>query len=244
MYAAADHLAARKGASRAASRNARGVRAVVARIARQHAARPDAAPRQAAPLSLDSAVLLLAIARQRRSTGRGVESARVAARRGLEDGAIVSLAFCAGLRRSEIAALRWRDVTAARWRGQLRVRVRSRANPEAAREDYRLLVGSFAAAVAALRTATVPAAADRVVPLSGAQINRRFQALAERAGLAGVSSRSGRRGMVSELVRRGASTTAVQQGGGWRNPRMVARYASIIAVEHRAAARHFGGGGG
>ena len=86
------------------------VRAVVAGIARQHAARPDAAPRQAAPFSLESAVLLLALAQQPRRTGRGVESARVAAARGLEDGAIVSLAFCAGLRRSEIAALRWQDV--------------------------------------------------------------------------------------------------------------------------------------
>ena len=50
--------------------------------------------------------------------------------------------------------------------------------------------------------------------------------------------------MVSELVRRGASTTTVQQGRGWRNLRMVARYASVIAVEHGAVARHFGGGGG
>ena len=94
-------------------------------------------------------------------------------RRGLEDGAIVSLAFCAGLCRSEIAALCWQDITDTRWRGQLRVRVRaSKTNPEAAREDHRLLVGSFAAAVSALRAATVPDGADRVVPLSGVQINR------------------------------------------------------------------------
>ncbi len=166
----------------------------------------------------------------------------MAARRALEDAAIVSLAFCAGLRRSEIAAPRWQDVTAARWRGQLRVRVcASKTNPEAACEDYRLLVGGFAAAVAALRTATVPAAADRVIPLSGVQINRRLQALAELAGLADVSSHSGRRGMASELVRCGASGTAVQQAGGWRNPQMVARHASAIAVEHAAAARYFAG---
>lgn len=183
----------------------------------------------------------MAIAPHPRRTGRGVESARVAARRALEDAAIVALAFCAGLRRSEIAALCWQDVTAAQWRGQLRVRVGApKTNPEVARQDYRLLVGGFAAAVAALRTATVPAAADRVVPLSGVQINRRLQALAERAGIAGVSSRSGRRGMASELARRGASTTAVQRTGGWRNPRMVARYASAIAVEHGALARSFG----
>ena len=92
--------------------------------------------------------MLLALAQQPRRTGRGVESARVAAARGIEDGAIVSLIFCAGLRRSEIAALRWQDVTDTKWRGQLRVRVRaSKTNPEAAREDHRLLVSGFAAAV-------------------------------------------------------------------------------------------------
>ena len=82
------------------------VRAVVAGIARQHAASADAAP-----LSFESAVMLLVVAQQPRRTGRSVESARVAAARSLEDGAIVSLTFCAGLRRSEIAALRWQDVT-------------------------------------------------------------------------------------------------------------------------------------
>ena len=135
------------------------------------------------------------------------------------------------------------DASDTRWRGQLRVRVRaSKTNPEAAREDHRLLVGSFAAAVSALRAATVPDGADRVVPLSGVQINRRLKALAERAGLEGVSSHSGRRGMASELVRRGASTTAVQQAGGWRSPHMVARYASVVALEDGAVARYFGGG--
>ena len=219
------------------------VRTVVAGIARQHAARPEAAPRQAAPLSLESAVLLMTLAQQRRRSGRGVESPEAAEGRALEDGAIVALAFCAGLRRSEIAALRWRDVSATDRPGQLRVRVRaSKTNPDGGREDYRLLVGGFAAAVDALRGACEPDDDDRVVPLSGRQVNRRLKALAERAGLAGVSSHSGRRGLASELVRRGASTTAIQQAGGWRSPQMVARYASAVAVEDGAVARHFGGG--
>ena len=71
-------------------------------IAGQHAARADAAPRQAKPrcvLSLvESAAVLMAIAPRPRRTGRSIESARVAARRGLEDAAIVALSFCAGLR--------------------------------------------------------------------------------------------------------------------------------------------------
>ena len=188
----------------------------------------------------------MALAGQPRRTGRGIESAKVAGRRGREDRAIVALSFCAGLRRSEIAALRWQDVSpAAPWRGQLKVRVRaSKSDPETAREDHRLLVGSFAAAVAALREARAPDAEARVVPLSPAQINRRIKRLATLAGLDGVSSHSGRRGLTAELVRRGESTTAVQQAGGWHSPHMVARYASAIAVEDEVVARCFGGGGG
>ena len=154
------------------------VRAVVAGIARQHAARPEAAPRQAAPLSLESAVLLMTLAQQPRRTGRGVESAEAADDRALEDGAIVALAFCAGLRRSEIAALRWRDVSATERPGQLRVRVRaSKTNTDGGREDHRLLVDGFAAAVAALRNAYEREDGEHVVPLSGRQVNRRLQHL-------------------------------------------------------------------
>ena len=105
------------------------VRTVVAGIARQHAARPDATPRQAAPLSLD---------RERRPahdaraatlrTRRGVECTE--SMRGLEDGAIVALVL-RGLRRSEIAALRGVDVAATERPGQLRVRrARPETNPE------------------------------------------------------------------------------------------------------------------
>ena len=120
-----------------------------------------------------------------------------------------------------------------------------KTNSEATREDYRRLVGSFAATFAALRTATVPAAADRVVPLSGAQIIRCLQALAERAGIAGASSHSGCRGTASELVRRaGPRPPPSSWPGAGETPRMVARYASAITIEHGAVAQHFGGGGG
>ena len=91
-----------------------------------------------------------------------------------------------------------------------------------------------------LRSATDPQPTDRVVPLSPRQVCRRVQALATRAGLDGVSAHSGRRGMATELVRRGASTTAIQQAGGWKDPQMVARYASAVSVEDGAVARYFG----
>ena len=167
-----------------------------------------------------------------------------AATRGRRDAAIVALAFCAGLRRSEIAALVWGDITPTARDGQLRVRVRaSKANAAGRHEDLRLLAGPFARAVDALRTAEEHAAAVRVVPLSPHQVNRRLQVLAAALGLEGVSSHSGRRGLASELVRRGASTTAVQLAGGWRSAAMVARYASAVAVEDGAVARLFGGAG-
>ena len=162
---------------------------------------------------------------------------------GRRDAAIVALAFCAGLRRSEIASLVWGDITPTAPAGQLRVRVRaSKTNAGGRREDIRLLVGAFAHAVDGLRTPTAPAAAARVIPLSPHQVNRRVQVLATALGLEGVSSHSGRRGLAAELVRRGASTTAVQAAGGWRSPAMVARYASAVAVEDDAVARLFRGG--
>ena len=213
-------------------------------IARQHAAAPEAAPRQAAALDYATALDLMRAASRPQRRGRGRETPEAAAARGRRDAAIVALAFCAGLRRSEIAALVWGDITPTARAGQQRIRVRSsKTNTDGRREDLRLLAGPFARAVETLRTATVPAAAERVVPLSPHQVNRRLQVLAVMLGLEGVSSHSGRRGLASELVRRGASTTAVQAAGGWRSAAMVARYASAVTVEDGAVARLFGGGG-
>ena len=217
------------------------VRAALRGIARQHAAHPDAAPRQAAALAYDDAIRLMALAERPQPAGRGVESADRAADRARLDAAIVALLFCAGMRRAEVSALAWADVEPTSTPGQLRIKVRqSKTNPTAEREDYRLTVNGFARALAALRSATDPQPMDRVVPLSPSQVNRRVQTLARLAGLDGVSAHSGRRGMASELVRRGASTTAVQQAGGWKDPQMVARYASAVSVEDGAVARYFG----
>ena len=210
-------------------------------IARQHAAAPEAAPRQATALDYATAIELMRAAAKPQRRGRGRETSAAAEARGRRDAAIVALAFCAGLRRSEIAALVWGDITPTARAGQLRVRVRaSKANADGRREDLRLLAGHFARAVEALRAAEEPAAAERVVPLSPHQVNRRVQVLAAALGLEGVSSHSGRRGLASELVRRGASTTAVQAAGGWQSAAMVARYASAVAVEDGAVARLFG----
>ena len=87
-------------------------------------------------------------------TGR--ESPAAAAARGRRAAAIVALAFCAGLRRSEIAALVWDDITPTARAGQLRIRVRtSKTNTDGRREDLRLLAGPFARAVEDLRATTL-----------------------------------------------------------------------------------------
>ena len=151
-------------------------------IARQHAAVPAAAPRQAAALDYATALDLMRAAGRPQRRGRGRESPAAAAARGRRDAAIVALAFCAGLRRSEIAALVWGDITPTARGGQLRVRVRaSKANADGRREDLRLLAGPFVRAVEDLRTAEEPAAAERVVPLGPHQVNRRLQVLARSA---------------------------------------------------------------
>ena len=156
-------------------------------IARQHARQPGAAPRQARALTYDHARELMLAARDRRRRGRGLESEATAARRALVDAVVVALLFCGGLRRAEAAALVWADVEPTERDGQLRVRVRaSKANPAAEHEDFRLLVGPFARALEELRAVVGPAGSARVIPLSPYRINERLQALAERAGLAGV----------------------------------------------------------
>ena len=80
-------------------------------IARQHAAAPEATPRQAAALDYASALDLMRAAAWPQRRGRARETPAAATARGRRDAAIVALAFCAGLRRSEIAALIWNDIT-------------------------------------------------------------------------------------------------------------------------------------
>ena len=125
------------------------VRETLQGIRHQHARLPELAPRQAKPLDYDGAVKLLALSDRPQPSGRnGLERPERAASRGSLDRCIVALLFCAGMRRSEVAALRWADVEETARPGQLRVRVRtSKANQDGARADWRLLVSGFAAAL-------------------------------------------------------------------------------------------------
>ena len=58
-----------------------------------------------------TAVALMRAASRPQRRARGREKAATASARGRRDAVIIALAFCAGLRRSEIAALVWGDVT-------------------------------------------------------------------------------------------------------------------------------------
>ena len=66
---------------------------------------------QAAPFTADDLAAVLATCPHPRRSGRGTESAAVAAARGRVDGVIAGLLFMARMRRSEVSAVEWRDVT-------------------------------------------------------------------------------------------------------------------------------------
>ena len=205
-------------------------------IARQHAAvaRGGAPPSRRA--RHDASCQPAPAPRAGRETPAARRGSRPARRR--DRGA----AFCAGLRRSEIAALVWDDITQTGRAGSV-------ACPRAGLEGQRL---GPPRGPAPARRSPSPAPSTRCArrrspprPTASSrsarhQVNCRVQVLADVIGLEGVSSHSGRRGLASELVRRGASTTAVQLAGGWRSASMVARYASAGAVEDGAVARLFG----
>ena len=195
-------------------------------IEQQKKTAPGWAPRHATAMDQKTAVALMRAASRPQRRGRGRETAVAAAARGRRDAVIVALAFCAGLRRSEIAALEWGDITSVPYADELRVRVQaSKANAPFDEEDSRRLVGEFARAVDELRKATAPKNTERVVPLCAHQINHRVRVLADALELEGVSTHSGRRGLAFERLRRGATTAAVQAAGGWRSAKMVHRYA-------------------
>ena len=195
-------------------------------IDEQNRAAPNWEPRHPTALDQTTALAMIQAASRPQRRARGWETEPVAAARGRRDAVIVALAFCGGLRRSEIAALVWGDITQVPYVEELRVRVRaSQADARFDDGDSRRLVGEFARAVDELRTATAPAQTDRVVPLCAHQVNHRVQVLADELGLEGVSTHSGRRGLAFERLRGGASTVAVQAAGGWRSASMVHRYA-------------------
>ena len=127
--------------------------------------RPGWAPRHATAMDHKTTVALIRAASRPHRRGRGRETAAAAAARGRRDAVIVALAFCAGLRRSEIAALEWGDITPVPYADELWIRVQaSKANAPLDEEDSRRLVGEFARAVDELRKATAPKKTDRVGP--------------------------------------------------------------------------------
>ena len=89
----------------------------------------------------------------------------------------------------------------------------------------------------ALRTATAPAPAGRVVPLSPQAVGLRFTTAVAAAGHERrVTAHSGRVGLASELTSLGASTTAVMLAGNWKSSRMVAHYSAGATAERGAVA--------
>lgn len=68
------------------------------------------------------------------------------------DNAIISLAFMAGMRRSEIAKLQWRDITEDK-NNTILIRIRqSKTDQEGKNQDFRLLKNGCADSIRALRS--------------------------------------------------------------------------------------------
>ena len=107
---------------------------------------------QAAPFTAADLAAVLATCPHPRRSGRGTESAAVAAARGRVDGVIAGLLFMAGLRRSEVSAVEWRDVTDATDGAGVLIAVRqSKTNPDGDTADIRYLKHGAARAVRTLR---------------------------------------------------------------------------------------------
>ena len=194
---------------------------------------------QARPFVAADLAAVLATCHRPRRRGRGVESDKVALKRGRLDAVIAGLLFMAGMRRSEVSALLWGDVAAAAAGDGVLVTVRrGKTNPEGESRDVRFVKGDVAGAVRTLRDASSPGPEDRVAPLSPQMVGLRFQASARAAGVEPVSAHSGRVGLASELTRRGASTTDVMLAGNWKTSRMVAHYSSGATAERGAVAQY------
>ena len=195
---------------------------------------------QAAPLTADGLAAILATADRRRETGRGRESARIAARRAALDKALAAVLFQGALRRGEAAALEWRDVAPATTAGAILLTVRrSKTDQEGTAADVRYLKDAAAAAVLALRPAAVDPTARVFGGLTPQQLGRRFTAAGQAAGLpVRLTAHSGRVGLASELTARGASTAAVMRAGAWKTARMVAHYSAGADAERGAVARY------
>ena len=188
----------------------------------------------------DAFAAILATADQRRETGRGRESARIAARRAALDKALAAVLFQGALRRSEAAALEWRDIAPATTAGAILLTVRrSKTDQEGTAADVRYLKDAAAKAVLALQPADVDPPARVFGGLTPQQLGRRFTAAAQAAGIAArLTAHSGRVGLASELTARGASTAAVMRAGAWKTARMVAHYSAGADAERGAVARY------
>ena len=232
-------LAAVRGAARAAG--TRPPDGPLTRQAIENLRRAAGAARRRSPargLTAEECDRVLAVCCRLRRTGGRIERDDAALRRGLVDGAIVALVFHGALRRSEVAALRWTDVDLSVGDDIVVVTVPgSKTNPSADGGDVRQLVGGCAAALRRLHAATKLAPANSVVGLRVHQITR-FSAACAAAGLEGRRTpHSGRVGLAVELAARGATTRDVQLAGGWKNPGMVARYATRVGAGAGAVGR-------
>ena len=198
------------------------VKTALAGFARQ-AAQAGIATKQAPALTSEAVATI-------RGHLNGPAGSEAKALQAVRDMALVSLAACSGLRRSELAALDWADI-ASEPDGSGRVTVRRSKTDQ---EGAGAVVAATPAAMADLAAWADVQSAGRTGPVFGigaVQIRNRIRAVAKAAGLGdGFTGHSGRVGMAVTMTRNGAPAAATMRQGRWQSARMVARYTRKISA--------------
>ena len=207
-----------------------------------HANRKGVAADQASPLDVEAFAAVLATARKPRVTRGGMmETEAQAARRGVQDIAMIGLMRDAMLRRSEAAALLWANL-APMPDGSARVMVQRSKTDQKGVGAWLWVSPVVAGALGELREIVKPEPRAALVGLKGRGICRRIAAACRQAGLEGhFSGHSPRIGMAQDLARSGLSLPTIMQAGRWRAPEMVSTYIRQITAADGAVARWYQG---
>lgn len=216
------------------------VRAVLAGLNRI-AAREGRTTRQAQPLRQHhiNQITLTAHKPRRNRPGGRLETAEQARTRGDLDIAMITVAYDAALRASELLALEWADIEPSKFRPGGRVRIRRSKTDQNGNGAYQPISES---AMDALRRIRPPDAQPhhRVFPISYTTLNRRINAAAQAADIdpTGITTHSPRVGLAQDLAASSAPMPALMLAGRWTNPGTAHRYIQRLAADHTPLAHY------
>ena len=205
------------------------------------AAREGHRTRQAEPLRRHHIDQIVLTARERRNNQPGgrPETAEQAWLRGDLDIAMISIAYDAALRASELLALEWSDIESAENGPGGRVRIRRSKTDQTAQGAVVPISAQTLAAIQNIRPADAQPD-HRIFPFSYATLNRRIKAAAQAAGIdpSNITTHSPRIGLAQDLAAAGDSMPALMLAGRWKSADTVARYIKHLAADHTPLAQH------